>query len=102
MVSPPINDDGSCLQVDNQTSSGRGQNLLQHRRGSKIKWGSMTQVRTPFPKFGHLPVKLKSSLLHGEKKIVNIVNEMLVLKLSQLSKGDLFLVECLQHLQTLC
>ena len=47
-------------------------------------------VRTPFPKFGHLPVKLNSYFLHGEN---NLQNVLLVLKLFQLSNGDFLLEE---------
>ena len=56
-------------------------------------------VRTPSPKFGHLPVKWNSKFLHGRNKLTKIVIRMLVLKLA--SEFILF-ITCLQHLQTMC
>ena len=51
---------------------------------------SVDEVRTPYPKFKHFSVKLKSEFLHGKSNVSTIVNEPSVIKLFQLSNGDFF------------
>ena len=62
------------------------------------------KVRTPSPKFGHLPIQLQSKFSHGKSYYAKIVSRPLVLKLFQHSNGNfyIFILACLQQLQTMC
>ena len=45
----------------------------------------MPQCKTHCPKFGQLPVKIKSLILHGKDNFATTVNRLLVLELFHLS-----------------
>ena len=69
------------------------------------KFGPLSKVRTSF-KSSDIVIRtfqVKILIFARENTAAKIVNELLVLKLNELSNGDfIFCVACLQQLQTLC